>query len=266
MRGRYIIILGIIFSTFNLALFAQNDERIPKVHHAEPLYYDLVRDLGARKGEREINIGAEFINYKNYTKYGLLAEYEFAPVDRLGLEVEVDFSFFRKTNKEAITPTNTMDALRLSSQYSFFVSPKIKTTLALGYTQIFEFIPFDAYGKQNFFSSTVYNPFFIAAKCWGKNFHTLIYAGPLLEHNFERKNLEIYGQINTSFMYTIPNTHHFVGIEFNKEIINKKFEMTIRPQVKIHVHDRVSVGIVAGFPVLREGQGFSSFFRLIIEP
>ena len=29
----------------------------PKVDHAEPLYIDLMRDLGARKGEAEINVG-----------------------------------------------------------------------------------------------------------------------------------------------------------------------------------------------------------------
>ena len=27
-----------------------------KLHHAEPLYIDLMRDLGARKGEREWNV------------------------------------------------------------------------------------------------------------------------------------------------------------------------------------------------------------------
>lgn len=33
---------------------AQQGRSIPdKVHHAEPLYNDLVRDLGARKGEKE---------------------------------------------------------------------------------------------------------------------------------------------------------------------------------------------------------------------
>ncbi|HAI17051.1 MAG TPA: phosphoribosylformylglycinamidine synthase, partial [Xanthomarina gelatinilytica] len=28
-----------------------------KILHAEPLYIDLIRDLGARKGEKEWNIG-----------------------------------------------------------------------------------------------------------------------------------------------------------------------------------------------------------------
>ena len=31
-----------------------------KISHAEPLYLDLVRDLGARKGEREWNVGTQF--------------------------------------------------------------------------------------------------------------------------------------------------------------------------------------------------------------
>ena len=28
-----------------------------KIEHAEPLFIDLIRDLGARKGEREWNVG-----------------------------------------------------------------------------------------------------------------------------------------------------------------------------------------------------------------
>jgi hypothetical protein len=43
-----------------------------KVLQAEPLYIDLIRDLGARKGEHEWNVGiglTDNVNYDKYTHY-----------------------------------------------------------------------------------------------------------------------------------------------------------------------------------------------------
>ena len=75
-----------------------------KVHHIEPLFIDLVRDLGARKGEKEFNLAADFANTTTYNQYDVLAEYEFAPIDRLGLEIETDFSFYKQfSNLEEAT-------------------------------------------------------------------------------------------------------------------------------------------------------------------
>ena len=65
-----------------------------KVLHAEPLYIDLIRDLGARKGEKEWNVGFGITDNENYDNYEALIEYEWAPVNRLGLEVELPFSFY----------------------------------------------------------------------------------------------------------------------------------------------------------------------------
>lgn len=242
-----------------------SDPRPAKVSHAEPLYYDLVRDLGARKGEREINIGADFRNISNYNGYGLLAEYEFAPVDRLGLEAEADLSFFRKTDGSTEVPHNRLEGIRLSAQYSFFVSPEYQATMAAGYTQVFELADFRDYGKRTVLTGTVYNPFFVAAKRWGENFHTLLYTSSLIEHNFSGHAV-ITWQINTAFHYTIPQTKHFIGIELNKEIDEGNFELTIRPQVKVKLDQNFALGFVTGFPVNRYREHFSTFFRIIYEP
>src|SRR5690554_6480770 len=160
----------------NLSSFAQPEEEAElsvKVHHIEPLYIDLVRDLGARKGEKEFNIGGEFVNTSSYSIFKSLVEYEFAPINRLGLEVEADFSFYDGYTDAKNIPGNTMDELRISAQYSFFVSPKYKTTLALGYAQIFELTDFDNYSSSTLVQELVYSPFFVAAKRWGDRFHTL---------------------------------------------------------------------------------------------
>jgi hypothetical protein len=243
--------------------FAQTQPE--KVSHAEPLYMDLVRDLGARKGEKEINAGIDFKKSQSYNEFAYLVEYEFAPIHRLGLEVEADFSFFEWTASTVETPGNKLECLRFSSQYSFFVSTPLQTTLAVGYTQIVEFTDFENYGKNNLVTGTVYNPFFIAAKRWGAHFHTLIYTSPLLEHDFETHNLSLNWQINTSFLYTLPQTKHFAGVELNKEIQNGKFEMTVRPQIKIIMNEKLAIGIVGGFPIHESDEKFSSFLRIIYE-
>ena len=58
-----------------------------KVLHAEPLYIDLIRDLGARKGEKEWNVGLGLTDNLKFDAYEALIEYELAPIDRLGFEV-----------------------------------------------------------------------------------------------------------------------------------------------------------------------------------
>jgi hypothetical protein len=239
--------------------------RTEKVHHAEPLFFDLVRDLGARKGEKELNVGADFKHHKGYSENAYLVEYEFAPIDRLGLEIEADFSFYSKGTANITAPGNKLEALRLSSQYSFYVSTKYQTTLAVGYTQIFEFTDFKNYGKNDLVSATVYSPFFVAAKRWGKNWHSMVYTYPLIEQNFIQHSAEVNWAINTSFHYIVPNTGHFVGVEFNKEIEDRKFDMTIRPQIKVAVNDNLAVGVVTGIPIHKTNETISTFFRVIYE-
>lgn len=242
-------------------------EKLPaKVLHAEPLYIDLIRDLGARKGEREWNVGMGLIDNKTFDRYEALVEYEFAPIDRLGLEIELPFSFFYTTEKGTESPGSKLNGLKLATQYSFFVSEKMKTSLALGYLHEFEFAEFRNYGKEKFFTGNVYNPFLVAAKRWGSNFHTLIYTGPELIHHFADRSLMVNYQINTNFHYMIPGTRNFIGLEFNKEIEKNDFDMTIRPQMRLAISEHLLVGIVAGIPIQREDERFSAFMRIIYEP
>lgn len=247
----------------------ENKHKTDKVLHAEPLFIDLIRDLGARKGEKEWNVGFGLTDNNQFDSYETLVEYEWAPVNRLGLEIEVPFTFFYPTSDDrnnAITPQNKMNGLKLAAQYSFFVSEKLNTTLALGYLNEFEFTTFNNYGKEQFVEGNIYNPFFVAAKRWGQNFHTLIYTGPEIQQHFSDNSVHTTWQINTNFHYMIDGTRNFVGLEFNKEITFDDFDMTIRPQMRVAITDNLLIGIVAGVPVKRETQRFSTFFRLIYEP
>lgn len=238
-----------------------------KVLHAEPLYIDLIRDLGARKGEKEWNVGMGLRDNNDYDLYEALVEYEWAPIDRLGLEVEVPFSFYYPIAENGNIPSNKINSLKLAAQYSFFVSEKMKTTMAIGYIQEFEFTEFSAYGKEKLITGNVYNPFFVAAKRWGNNYHTLLYTGPVVEHHFSDNAVHTHWQINSNFHYMISGTRNFLGVEFNKEVGGMgDFDMTIRPQMRVGIADNLLIGIVTGIPISRENQRFSSFLRLIYEP
>lgn len=241
----------------------------PKVFHAEPLYIDLIRDLGARKGEREWNIGLGLTDNNDFDRYTALIEYEFAPINRLGLEVELPFTFHYPMNRNMhrdSLPQNRLNSFKLAGQYTFLVSESLQTSLAIGYIHEFELVPFNQYGKSNAVSGNVYNPFFVAAKKWGRNFHTLLYTGPYIMHHFNNGSLHTSWQVNSNFHFMIPGTRNFMGVELNKELERGNFDMTIRPQLRLSVADNLLVGIVVGIPLSRENERLSSFVRLIYEP
>ncbi len=237
----------------------------PKVLHAEPLYIDLIRDLGARKGEKEWNVGFGMFDNRTNTEYEALVEYEFAPIDRLGLEIEFPFTLYDRRSNES-TPSSRLNSLKLAAQWSFLVSEKAKTTLALGYLHEFEFVPFDRYGKDNLYEGNIYNPFFIAAKRWGLNFHTMIYTGPSIHQTFATQENKLVYEMHSNFHYMIPGTRNFIGVEMNKYFTRGDFDLTIRPQMRVGISDNLLIGIVTGIPIKREIEGFSNFIRLIYEP
>lgn len=125
--------------------------------------------------------------------------------------------------------------------------------------------PFENYDDSPLITGLQYSPFIVAAKRWGANFHTLIFAGPIFKHEFNTEYTDVDWQFNTSFDYQIPNSPHFVGIEFNKELVDGKFEMVMRPQGKIQINKALAIGLVAGFPITKSEDKFSSFFRVIYE-
>jgi hypothetical protein len=244
------------------------DDREPyKVLHAEPLYIDLIRDLGARKGEKEWNLGLGLTDNLKFDSYEALIEYEWAPMDRLGLEVELPFTFYSPMNgsvRDSI-PSNQLNSLKIAAQWSFFVSEPLALSMAVGYINEFELSDFNNFG-QPVIRGNVYNPFLVVAKRWGNNFHSLIYTGPMMEQNFITHEFHTRYDINTSFHYMISGTRNFMGVEFNKTFGQGDFDMTIRPQMRLGIADNLLIGIVAGIPVSRENQRLSSFVRLIWEP
>lgn len=245
----------------------EDEEEPDKVLHAEPLYIDLIRDLGARKGEKEWNLGLGVTDNLDFDSYEALIEYEWAPVNRLGLEVELPFTFYSSVNgteKDSI-PSNRLNSIKMAAQWSFFVNEPLATSIALGYINELVLSDFRNFG-QPLIKGNVYNPFLVVAKRWGNNFHSLVYTGPMIEQDYLSKKIHMTYDINTSLHYMISGTRNFVGIEFNKTLKAGDFDMTMRPQMRLGIADNLLIGIVAGIPVSRENERLSSFVRLIWEP
>lgn len=252
----------------SIAVEPKNEASLPlKLHHAEPLYIDLMRDLGARKGEKEWNFAMGVTENGGYYELTPLVEYEWAPMDRLGLEVEVPFVLYSGEKQPYQSPGSRMEGLKIAGQYTFLVSEKYYTSMAVGYINELEFNAFKDYNKR-ILTGNIYNPFFVVAKGWGKDKHwsTLIYTGPQFIHHFEGNHLNVNWQINTSVHYLIPHTKNFIGLEIDKDISKERFNLTLRPQMRVAIKDNLVLGLVAGIPTNRTYEGFSGFARLIYEP
>ncbi|HSI78824.1 MAG TPA: HAEPLYID family protein, partial [Lunatimonas sp.] len=176
-----------------------------KVLHAEPLYIDLIRDLGARKGEKEWNYGFGMKTDQNFDEYEALVEYEWAPIDRLGLEIELPLTFYGPSSADPTEKrqSSRLESIKVAAQWSFFVSEKLNTSMALGYIHEFELVDLNMMRSDDLFKGNSYNPFFVLAKRWGLNYHTLIYTGPRLIKEFDSPNWEHVYEINTNFHYMI---------------------------------------------------------------
>ncbi|MDY3362958.1 HAEPLYID family protein [Riemerella anatipestifer] len=279
MNFRKIILL--VLGLLSAMLFSQNiknekdslyiaeveDTKEPaKVLHAEPLYIDLIRDLGARKGEKEWNLGLGLTDKLNFDAYEALVEYEWAPIDRLGLEVELPFTFYSPTGNERVqAPSSKLNSLKLALQWSFLVNEEKATTMALGYINELEFSDFGRFGKP-LIKGNIYNPFFVVAKRWRNNFHTLVYTGPMIEQSFITNKFHMVYDVHSSFHYMISGTRNFVGVELNKTFDKGNFDMVMRPQMRLGISEQLMLGVVVGIPVSRENERLSSFLRLIWEP
>ncbi len=276
------IFLGLLFAIYSQTVQSSEDylrssnisdtsttKKLPvKLLHAEPLYIDLIRDLGARKGEREWNVGVGLTDNLNFDEIELLVEYEWAPANRLGLEVELPVTLysFNKQSQQITQPSDRLEGIKTAIQYTFLVNEKLKTSMAIGYINELTFADINKFGKEPFLNGIVFNPFLVLAKRWGKNYHSLVYTGPVINKPFRNKGLQSSFEINSNFHYMIPNTRNFIGLEFNKSIIRSDFDMTIRPQMRVSISDNFLIGIVTGVPIRREDQRFSSFLRFIYEP
>lgn len=245
-----------------------NDSLPLKIMHAEPLYIDLIRDLGAHKGEKEWNLGFGLTDINTYDEYEALIEYEFAVANRLGLEFEVPVTIYSaENNQDSIdVPSNRIESLKAAIQWTFLVNKKFQSSMALGYINELEFYDLNTMGNGKVFSGNKFNPFFVGAKRLGDDFHFLVYTGPSWVQEFDHKGLESGYEAHFNFHYMIPKTNNFIGLELNNEWSGGKAHTVLRPQMRLDIVDNFRAGMVMGIPLDRSDERLSFFIRLIWEP
>jgi hypothetical protein len=201
---------------------------------------------------------------RSYTAHTYLVEYEFAPLNRLGMEIELPLAFYSPVSKESgahLQEHSGIEGIKTAVQYSFFVSAKMQTTMAAGY--IFESEQGPGLLRRR---GGLHNPFVIIAKKWGSQFHSLIYAGPSFEHDAEHKNKKNAWLVNANVHYMLPGTRNFVGIETNEKIDHQHLEMIVRPQVKMTLSATQSLGLALGIPAGAHETHLDFLLRWVYEP
>ena len=265
-------IILLLITAASLPSFAQQDSskttKPIKIRHAEPLYMDLIRDLGARKGEKEWNVGYGVEGHKDYTVNTTFVEYEFSPVNRLGLEVEVPFAFYRTPAGQEGTeiPRNRMEGVKVASQYTFLVSPKHQMSMAAGYIHEFRTHSFYSIDHgRGMLKGHSSSPFLIVAKKWGKRINSMLYTGPEWEFTPQESKKSLYYQVNASMHYVLPSGN-FVGLEVNDEFSGAGNQAVFRPQMKLVLNSHLALGLLTGIPTNFQNNGMSFMARVIFEP
>jgi len=258
----------IVLSICTTGAMAQHIDSLPlKIKHAEPVFNDIVRDLGARKGERELNIGYETEKNAGYATQGGFIEYEFAPVNRLGVEVEIPFQFHSKSYQsdgEVSAPKNKIEGIKPAVQYTFFVNKKARVSMAAGGIYELRFHSFTSIENDlGLIKGNSFNPFLIVAKRWGSNLHSMVYMGPEFYKDFESHRNESAYLLNVSMHYMVGN--NFVGIEMNQEFKDQSTVTVLRPQAKVQLTRNVGIGIASGIPIAHQISGYSFIARMIYE-
>ena len=241
-----------------------------KVLHAEPLYIDLIRDLGARRGEAEWNVGFGLTDRSGYDEYRVLVEYEWAARDRLGFEVELRLRD-RPAGREAVAvpegpspPASRFEGLKTAVQWTAIVSERHQASVALGYINELRLRAVVTPGRLVAGNRT--NPFAVIAKRWTHNMHTLAYLG--VQH--EQRRGAGWGapraEANLSAHYMLPGTRNFVGVEVNADRAQRTAHVVLRPQMRLAITDHVLLGVAVGVPTTAGRERLGTFFRLIYEP
>jgi hypothetical protein len=204
----------------------------------------------------------------SFTRYDALIEYEFAPINRLGVEIEVPVSFHQNnpTNNAYPIPSDRINGLKIATQFTFLVNEKYKTSMAIGY--IHEFAMQDFYQNINgkFYNGNIYNPFFVAAKRIYNNYHFLLYTGPKFIREMEHTHHSFEYAINFNFHYMISGTRNFIGVEWNTLLSEGVYYVVARPQMRLELNKQFMVGVVSSMPLNYGVERFGTFLRLIYEP
>jgi len=266
------LILICFFSLFSWPCLAQfieveQDEEYVKIKHADPVFEDLTTDLGARRGENELNLNFGYRKLRqNHHAFLSQLEYEIAPINNLGIEVVVPYTvYFNNQLDERDRPENRMEFFQWATQYTFLKSEKRNISMALSFRNILETQDPNQTQQEHSLATITYNPFMIFAKNWQEKYFFLISGGIQILQETEQQQFETSYPINTAFHYRFSENGHFLGVEFNKMFEDGSFEMFVRPQIIVEPIDNFIIGASVGIPIGIPDVSWTAFLRLAYE-
>lgn len=248
-------------------LLAQEED--PKVQHADPVYDDLITELGAKKGTNELNLNLGYRSYRN-NHHLLLSqlELEYAPIDNLGFEITLPFTaYFTNPEVDLQQRDNRIEFLQWGTQYTFYSSPQRGLSFALSFINTFgkeeDYEPEDTNGFK--VENIRYMPFLIAAKNWHDTWFLLFAGGTELNQDLSDTSVGFEHHLTTAFHYGFSEDDHFMGLELNKSFRDGDFEMMLRPQLILEISDSFTLGSTIGIPVFIPDTRWTAFLRLAYE-
>jgi hypothetical protein len=215
MKNNFLI-LFLLLVIFQNANTQETKTEAEPLSHYMPMYLDMPAELNVHKGYKELNVGFGMANFRDFNGQRLMVEYDFAPINKLGFEIEVSFIFVQ--NKTPNTNTGVQDvvvpeeggnvqsviAMRLGFNYTLQSFREIKTSISIGYFNEFESSPFVHFGKP-LIEANIYNPFFSIAKVWGQRFHTLLYFGPAFRQSFTGEEAKTVYRFNPTLVIILES-------------------------------------------------------------
>ncbi len=246
-RRSYYLITFVFFLLVTSTMLAQEEGSQETVNIPEPLKFDLVRELGAKQGELEINTLADFpINNTDARKVEWAPEIEYALFDNFAVELEFPFE------------NGDLEAYKMAIQWTIGTSKSNK--FIHGIQVIGETLRHKNHTEFSFLYVPAYrfNTIWSAIGIFGVIFETGSDA-------MDKKNAII---LNAS-VFADLNERMVVGVELNNTDISiqttdeNEMSLIILPQVHYEFNDGWSFQFGLGPNITEEHTDVSAVLRLI---
>lgn len=205
----------IVFILFCQTVVAQTDSHSEKLEIPEPLMFDLVRGLGARQGELEINSLADFpLNHASNRGVDWAPEVEYALFNNFAIEAELPLNNFK------------VEAYKMALQWTLGTSKNNK------YIHGIQVIG-ETYAHK---SLTELNLLYIPAYRFNKVWSAIGLFGVMFEFGEDRASKNNTILLNASVFANL-NERTVVGLEINnsdptfQKVDDNAMELLLLPQV-----------------------------------